>query len=238
DEDEAAETFIPEIPVADDRIPEGDIPALRAALMSARQSGNQARQIALLQALGKAQVDQKLDNEAIATYNEIVTLYDDDDDGPELLNTLDTLAALMVKTENPQPAILHANRGIQLAQRLGDNDTRMHLYITLGDARQLLGESEAAETAYGQALEIARNTGDQQNEAIILYKLGYAQLDNSDPEGASANWEQALTLFRQQEKRDYEGKVLGGLGTAYGELAQWAEAMRFHTSALHIAREV
>ena len=238
DDEEVIQTFIPEIPVADDRIPEGDIPALRAALMSARQSGNQTRQIALLKALGKAQVDQKLDNEAIATYNEIVTLYDDDDNGVELLDTLDTLAALMVKTENAQPAILHANRGIQLATKLRDDETRMHLYITLGDARQLLGESESAEAAYGQGLEIARNTGDEQNEAIILYKLGYAQLDNSDPEGASTNWEQALTLFREQEKRDYEGKVLGGLGTAYGELAQWAEAVRFHTSALHIAREV
>jgi tetratricopeptide (TPR) repeat protein/energy-coupling factor transporter ATP-binding protein EcfA2 len=238
DDEEIIHTYIPEVPVADDRIPEGDIPALRAALMSARQSGNQTRQIALLRALGKAQVDQKLDNEAIATYNEVVSLYDDDDDGAELLDTLDTLAALMVKTENAQPAILHANRGIQLAQRLGDDDTRMHLYITLGDARQLLGESELAETAYGQALEIARNTGDEQNEAIILYKLGYAQLDNSDPEGASANWEQALNLFREQGKRDYEGKVLGGLGTAYGEQARWSEAVRFHTSALYIAREV
>jgi tetratricopeptide (TPR) repeat protein len=112
------------------------------------------------------------------------------------------------------------------------------MYITLGDARQQLGESTAAEAAYSRALEIARNSGDAQNEAVILYKLGYAQLDNSDAEGASANWEQALKLFREQGRHDYEGKVLGGLGTAYGELERWSEAVRFHTSALHVAREV
>lgn len=242
DEDDIDEVFIPEIPAsyaADDEIPEGDIPALRAALMSARQARDTDRQIELLEALGRAQVDEKLDNEAISTYNELVTLYEEDDENEEaLLETLDTLTTLMVKTENAQPAILHANRGIQLAQELGDNDTRMHMSIALADARQLIGESAAAETAYTQALQIARNTGDKQNEALILYKLAYAQLDNSDPEAASTTWEQALNLFRQQGKRDYEGKVLGGLGTAYGEQDRWSEASRFHTSALHIAREV
>lgn len=236
--EEISDAFIPEVPeAADAEIPEGNIPALRTALMAARQRGSRERQIELLKALGKAQIDQHQENEAITTYSEIVALYENDDD-ENLLDALDTLAALMVKTDNAQPAILHANRGIQLAQELGDDDTRMHMYITLGDARQQLGESAAAEIAYSRALEIARNRDDSQNEAIILYKLGYAQIDNSDPEGASMTWEQALSLFREQEKHEYEGKVLGGLGTAYGEQERWAEAVRFHTSALYIAREV
>ena len=240
DNEEYIATFIPEIPTpdVDQPLPKGDIVALRALLATARQRDDRERQLEILQALGTAQVDAGQQTEAIATYTDIVALYDDNGDDEDLLDALDTLATLIVNTGNPQPAILHANRGIQLAERLDDDETRMHISMTLGDARQDLGESSAAETAYSQALEIARNTGDKQNEAIILYKLGYAQLDNSDPEGASATWEQALTLFRAQEKRDYEGKVLGGLGTAYGEQGQWAEATRFHTSALHIAREV
>src|SRR4030095_6175741 len=63
-------------------------------------------------------------------------------------------------------------------------------------------------------------------------------LDNSDADTAAETWEQALTLFKAQNKRAYEGRVLGGLGTAYGELGRWAEAINFHTSALYIAREV
>src|SRR5262249_29690719 len=66
----------------------------------------------------------------------------------------------------------------------------------------------------------------------------YAQLDNSDPDTASETWEQALKLFKTQGKRAFEGRVLGGLGTAYGDLGRWQEAINFHTSALHIAREV
>ena len=242
DDEELEGAFIPEVPdnviVDDSRISEGDIEGLKAALLRARQKEDNDRQLALLEALGKAQVEQGLENEAISTYDEIVDLFEDRPDDESLLDALDSLAALMVKTDNAQPAILHANRGIQLAQQFNDDDTQMHMYCTLGDARQQLGESAAAVLAYSQALEIARNNDDRQNEAIVLFKLGYAQLDNSDAEGASHTWEQALPLFREQEKRDYEGKVLGALGTAYGELDRWSESVHFHTSALHIARDV
>ena len=49
------------------------------------------------------------------------------------------LSALMVKTDNSQASILHANRGIKLAEELNDDTTRMNLLMTLGDARQDLG---------------------------------------------------------------------------------------------------
>jgi len=67
--------------------------------------------------------------------------------------------------------------------------------------------------------------------------LGFAQLDNNDTDVAVDTWEQALQLFKDQNKRDYEGRTLGGLGSAYGDLERWAEAVSFHTSALYIARE-
>ncbi len=79
---------------------------------------------------------------------------------------------------------------------------------------------------------------DQQNEGIVLYKLGYAQLDNGDTDVAVQTWERALALFKSQNKRDYEGRTLGGLGSAYGDMDRWSEAVNFHTSALYIAREV
>ncbi len=211
---------------------------LQAALRRARQQGDLTRQVELLTQLAELHVRQGHDTEAISAYTELVTAYETLDDRQGLLRTLDTLSALMVKTENSGAAVMHATRGINLTEDLHDVETRMNLLMTLGDARQQLGESAESARAYSQALEIARNIGDSQNEAIILFKLGHAQLDNGDPETAAANWEQALALFKAQGKRDYEGRVLGGLGTAYGELGRWTEAINFHTSALHIAREV
>ncbi len=218
--------------------PDTSLTGLRASLAQARQQGDISRQIEVLRAIARLQLGEDHDNEAIATYNELLTAQESTGDNAAMLETLEMLSALMVKTENSQAAVLHATRGVKLAETLGDAETLLQMHITLGDARQQLGESEDAERVYEKALEIARRTDDKQHEAIILYKLGYAQLDNNSANNAIDTWEQALKLFRTQEKREYEGKTLGGLGTAYGELERWAEAISFHTSALHIAREV
>lgn len=230
DEDSAA---VPAIPSTGEALTD-----LQAALRHAKQHDSLEKQVELLEKIGALQAERKLNNEAILTYSEVLSTYEELDDVEGLLRTLDTLSALMVRTENPNAAVLHATRGLNLADELGDLETRMFLLITLGDARQQLGESGEAVRTYGQALEIARNEGDSQNEALVLHKLGYAQLDNGQPEVAADTWEQALRLFRAQGKRDYEGRVLGALGTAYGELDRWEEAINFHTSALYIAREV
>ncbi len=214
------------------------ITVLRASLVQARQQGDKRRQASLLRSIGAAQAEQKMEIEAITTYSEAMSIYEELGDETDLLDVLDILSTLMVKTENSPAAVLHAQQGVRLAEKLKDDETRMQLLITLGDARQQVGESETGERAYTQALEIARSSDDSQNEAIILLKLGYALLDNGKTEHAIQTWEQALQLFRDQSKRAYEGQVLGGLGTAYGELDQWSEAISYSTSALHIAREV
>ncbi len=215
-----------------------EITRLQTALREAKAEDNPIREVELHVQIGDTQVRRGMENEAITSYSEALTGYEQLDDQEGMLNILDKLATLMAKTENSSAAVLHATRGIKLAEEMGDPDTKMFLLVALGDARQQLGESAEAVRAFSDALEIARTEGDEQNEALILFKLGYAQLDNNDADTASETWEQALKLFRTQGKRAYEGRVLGGLGAAYGELGRWEEAINFHNSALYIAREV
>ncbi len=210
----------------------------RAQFTQARQIGDRGKQAETLRELGQQQVDKGLLNDALLTYTEALSAYEALGDDEGLLDVLDSLSALMLKTDNAQAAVLHASRGIKLAEDQGSTETQMDLLVTLGDARQELGESTAAVRAYSNALELARAADDAQHEALILHKLSFAQLDDGDADTAINTWEQALALFKKQGKRNYEGRVLGGLGTAYGELERWSEAINFHTSALYIAREV
>jgi tetratricopeptide (TPR) repeat protein/energy-coupling factor transporter ATP-binding protein EcfA2 len=235
DETDDADVAVPVSEAVD--LSSRDITQLRTALAQFRQAGDGPKQIEVLKAIGDLQVEEGMENEAIATYAELLTIYEELDDKTGILETLDMLSALMAKTENYQAAIMHASRGVKLAQEMDEPESRMQMFVTLGDSREQLGESEQSDVDYSAALEIARQRDDKQNEAIILYKLGFAQLDNGEPENAIDTWEQCLALFKAQEKRDYEGRTLGGLGSAYGELGRWAEAVNFHTSALYIARE-
>lgn len=215
-----------------------DVDQLRQALAQSKSQGDAARTIQILKAIGKVQVGQDKDTEAIATYNEVLETYEEQSDPEGTLDALNMLAALLSKTGNHQAAVMHATRGIQLAGERGDRATELELNTTLGDARQDLGETASAIEAFNKALGISRTIGDKQNEALSLYKLGYAHLDNNDTDDAIHNLEQARELFKVQMKRDYEGRVLGGLGSAHSDLEQWSEAIGYYQSALHIAREV
>ena len=215
-----------------------DVDQLRVALAQAKQQRDLPRQMQILKAIGKVQVKQEKTNEAITTYNEVLALHETVGDDEGTLETLDMLSALLVKSGESPAAVMHATRGVTLADVHKDRETKTHLLLTLGDARQEQGEADAAMKAYSQALELTRELGDRQSEAIALYKLGYAYLDKNDTEQALHSLEQARELFKTQGRRSYEGRVLGALGTAYSDLERWAEAMNYFRSALYIAREV
>ncbi len=215
-----------------------ELAKLRAALNTARQQGNRARQAELQSSIAQEQVKRGQETEAITSYSDALNTYETLNDQAGLLSTLEALAALTAKTENSQAAVLHAQRGIDLAEDLRNEPSQRNLLTILGDARQQLGESDNAISAYSEALDLARAASDKANEAMILYKLAYAQLDNGEPDQAVQSFEDALTLFREQGRRDYEGRTLAGLGTASGESEHWPEAIKFYTSALYIAREM
>jgi len=226
------------LPTTTDALQRIDLDQLRIALAQAKEQKDVMRQVQTLKAIGKVQVAQNMQQEAIGTFTDVLKLYEETDDDEGSLEALDTLSSLLNKTGNTQAAVMHATRGIKLAREMDEQNSLMYLLIVLGDARQDLGESSEAINALTEALSITRNSGDKQNEAIILYKLGYAHLDDGDTDHAIQTWQDARELFKEQGKRDYEGKVLGGLGTANAEMGHWSEAIRYHKSALHIAREV
>ena len=215
-----------------------DIDQLRQALVQAKQQNDITRTLQILKAIGKVQVGQDKETEAITTYNEILEIHDSESDEEGILDSLNMLGSLLIKTGNSQAAVMHATRGIQLAQDRDDSQTELQMHMILGDARQDLGETQSAVDSFKKSLEIARNTGDKQHEALALYKLGNAHLDNGSTEDAIHSLDQARGLFKEQLKRGYEGRVLGALGSANSELEQWSEAIGYYTSAIYIAREV
>ena len=211
---------------------------LRTALSFARQHEDTPRVLQILQAVGKVQIDQKRDKEAVATYNEVLAIHEKEDDKSGILETLDMLAGLLVRSDSAVSALAHVQRGLHLAEELEEYEAEMFLQITRGDAHKELGEASIAVEAYEKALGNARNRDDMQNEALILYKLGLAYLDAGESRRAIEMLEDANDRFKQQSKRDMEAQVLRGLGAVNLALERWSEAINFHTSALYISREI
>ena len=211
---------------------------LRTALTLARQHEDTPRVLEILNAIGKIQIDQNRAQDAVATYGEVLEIHDAKENKAGILETLDMLAGLLVRSGAAVTALHHIQRALHLTAELNDQDSEMFLRISLGDAHRALGESVTAVEAYELALTIARHRDDQQNEAQILFKLGLAQLDAGDGRQAIEMLESANELFKSQSNRAMEGQVLQGLGAVNVNLERWSEAVNFHSSALYIAREV
>ncbi len=211
---------------------------LRTALSFARQHEDTQRVLQILEAVGKVQIGQKREKDAIATYNEVLAIHEKNENKKGILETLDMLAGLLVRSDSAVSALEYVQRGLHLADELHDDEAAMFLQITRGDAHKELGEASIAVEAYERALTNARHRDDSQNEALILYKLGMAYLDANEERRAIEMLEDANDRFKEQEKRDMEGQVLRGLGEVNLKLERWTEAVNFHTSALYIAREL
>ena len=211
---------------------------LRSALSFARQHEDAPRALQILDAVGKAQIQQRREKDAVATYREILALHENRDDKAGMLETLDMLAGLLLRSGSAISALEQAQRGLDLAIDLDDEEAEMHLLVTSGDARKSLGEASIAVEAYEKALTVARGRDDSQNEALIFYKLGMAYLEAGQQRAAIEMLEDANDRFKAQGNRRLEGKVLQGLGEVNHRLERWSEAIGFHASALYIAREL
>ena len=211
---------------------------LRTALSFARQHEDTQRVLQILEAVGKVQIAQKREKDAVATYSEVLAIHEQDENKAGILESLDMLAGLLVRSDSAVSALQFVQQGLHLADELDDEEASMFLQITRGDAHKELGEASIAVEAYERALSKARHRDDAQNEALILYKLGMAYLDANEERRAIEMLEDANDRFKEQEKRDMEGQVLRGLGEVNLKLERWTEAVNFHTSALYISREL
>ena len=175
---------------------------LSTALSFARQHEDAPRVLQILEAVGKVQISQNREKEAVATYSEVLAIHEKQDNKAGMLETLDMLAGLLVRSDSSVSALQHVQRGVHLAEELDDYEAEMYLYITSGDAHRELGESTMSVEAYEKALGNARHRDDLQNEALILYKLGMAYLDAGDSRQSIRMLEDASDRCKQQGKRD------------------------------------
>ena len=133
---------------------------LQAQLQAARANGNSQAQAAALFELAGAARARGDRVAAVDLYQKSGMLWQELKSWPNMLSTLNNLAALYSDLDDNDSAYKSARAAIELAQRLGDPGGMAMAVNTLGVVADHTGDVETARTAYAKSLELARSGGD------------------------------------------------------------------------------
>jgi CHAT domain-containing protein/Flp pilus assembly protein TadD len=176
--------------------------------------------------------------EAIATLQQVLTLYQALADQPKIVKTLRNLGNAYYVMTNYSQAIAYYQQSLELARKNGDRAGEAAALGNLGVIAINLGETAKATTYYQQALLLYRETKDRQGEGQTIGNLAQLAYNRGDYPGAIAAYEQAIAIAREITDRQLEANSLGSLGVVYYSLSDYAKAITYSQQQLTIARSL
>ncbi|MCC7206963.1 MAG: AAA family ATPase [Anaerolineae bacterium] len=208
---------------------------LHAQLDEARLAGDQAREAPILQTIGRYHLDHEEPAGADEAYRNALIIFEQRGDRDGQISTLDALAGLALGRGDTEQALDYAQRGVKLAEEVGDTARLGHLLMTLAEAQAARG-LPALDT-YARAVEALRTAEDWDNVGVALERLGDLYMAHGQSREALMMLEQALTIFHRQNMLDHEVSTLIKVGSAYAGQGLGPLAHEFLERAVFLARE-
>src|SRR4029077_20536178 len=123
------------------------------------------------------------------------------------------------------------------ARRLGDTFALAHTYYLLGNAQGHMGDYDAAEPNYRQALDLFRELDDRANEGMVLNGLASMLEDQERYPEALAVALDALRMLKAAGHWWTQGNLENGVGWLYAHLGQYDQALTHCQRSLALHRE-
>jgi DNA-binding SARP family transcriptional activator/tetratricopeptide (TPR) repeat protein len=123
------------------------------------------------------------------------------------------------------------------ARRLDDPLALAHTYYLLGNAQGHMGDHDAAEANYHQALDLFRELGDRANEGVVLNGLA-SMLEKQEryPEALAVALD-ALRMLKAAGHWWTQANLENGVGWLYAHMGQYEDALAHCQRALSLHRE-
>jgi len=146
--------------------------------------------------------------------------------GPELAMAYSNLAQLRMVEEDPATALMWGNRAIELATRIGDEDTLVHALNNVGTAHMIDGAVDLGAAHLRQSLDLALGAEREEHAARAYTNLGW-ELAEQRRLAEAERW--LRTGIRYCEERDLDSWRLymqGRLAWLLAERGHYADADR------------
>src|SRR5262249_25627623 len=132
---------------------------------------------------------------------------------------------------DPTHALDDEHKAERILATLNDPGGLADALIDEGDIRSDLGDMDAAESAWRQALVQSRSSGNKQKESVISNNLGNALLLKGEPEQARKLYQRAYELSLEIDDKISQASALLTIGDAYQEEGRLTQARKHYESS-------
>ncbi len=215
-----------------------NLEAARRALGNWRALGDRLREGRALARLGKALDGSGQREDAVASYEQALSLQRELDDREGMAETLYELGRTR-RALGDYPGALNAlEESLSLWLPLGKPDLAAKAVLSIGNVHEIFGDMSAALAAYERVLALSQQAGDRAQEAMALNSVGQIHVSLGQPLQALEELQRGLRLAGLTGRRNYEGQILANLGTVYRNLGMPHEALEHFAAAREIAQEL
>lgn len=153
---------------------------LKESTVACKDLGNVNGEITQLQALGNACRNLSDFDDAIAAYNEAISLCIREEDLFSLCKSLGNAASAYNHTGRPDIAINYLEEGLPLALSIGDKQSEGSMLCSFGLAYAHKGDKKKAAEYIEKSIACTRMIGDKQSECMALHNLSNIYLGNQN----------------------------------------------------------
>lgn len=186
--------------------------------------------------LGEQQYQNSQFIEAIATYEQILSLYLQIGDRVGEAEALERIGTMHDFLGEYSQALEVYQQALTIKKEHGDRAGEGSLLNSIGNIYYQQGEYDQALNFYQQVLEIRKEVGDLVGEGRTLNNIGLVYNSWGQYPQAIEYFEQALKIVRVASNFKGIGASLNNLGLVYSQLGQYDRAFKFYQQALVVRR--
>lgn len=205
---------------------------IKSASAQLQNTQNLKTKAFLLNQRGVAQLNSNRFEEALDTFQQLVTVYQTMGDRPGEGRTLNSIATVYSYLEKYDKALNFYQQALAIRQEIGD---RKGEGITLNGTAVVyrsLGQYDRALQCYQQALTIRRELGDRQQEGITLSNMAGVYENQGLHDRALDLYQQGLAIYQTLGDRAGVGINLNNMGAIYNSLGKYDRALQLYQQAL------
>ncbi|MGB5912906.1 MAG: tetratricopeptide repeat protein, partial [Promethearchaeia archaeon] len=137
-----------------------------------------------------------------------------------------------------QKAIDNFEIGLEIADEIGDHQSKGALFVNLGNCYVDSGDIDKSIEYYKQSLAVYEDSGLISDTATVLNNLGNRYTDMGKFQRAIKYYKKAIAIANDYNDKASNCLALNNIGVCYGDLGQDTLAFEYTEQALNLARQI